>query len=65
MTNGGGMVAACLKADDQQTIDMLSRCRLFALAESLGAIESLVGQPLVDEPWLAAGRGPSRARHPP
>jgi cystathionine gamma-lyase len=40
MTNGGGMVAAYLKADDQQTIDVLSHCRLFALAESLGAIES-------------------------
>ncbi len=32
MTNGGGMVAAYLKADDQQTIDVLSHCRRFALA---------------------------------
>lgn len=45
MDGGGGMVAAYLKADEQQVVDVLSRFRLFALAESLGAVESLVGQP--------------------
>ncbi|MCG6203443.1 PLP-dependent aspartate aminotransferase family protein [Rhodopseudomonas sp. HC1] len=45
MDGGGGMVAAYLKADDQQTVAVLSRFKLFALAESLGAVESLVGQP--------------------
>ncbi|MCP9625500.1 PLP-dependent aspartate aminotransferase family protein [Rhodopseudomonas palustris] len=45
MHGGGGMVAAYLKADEQQVVDVLSRFRLFALAESLGAVESLVGQP--------------------
>jgi cystathionine gamma-lyase len=45
MANGGGMVAAFLKADDAQTIEVLKRFRLIALAESLGAVESLVGQP--------------------
>ncbi len=45
MHGGGGMVAAYVKADDQQVINVLSRFRLFALAESLGAVESLVGQP--------------------
>lgn len=45
MQGGGGMVAAYLKADDQQTAAVLSRFRLFTLAESLGAVESLVGQP--------------------
>ncbi|NEW93850.1 PLP-dependent aspartate aminotransferase family protein [Rhodopseudomonas sp. BR0M22] len=45
MDGGGGMVAAYLDADDQRTVAVLSRFRLFALAESLGAVESLVGQP--------------------
>jgi cystathionine gamma-lyase len=45
MTGGGGMVSAYLKANEQQTVAVLSRVRLFALAESLGAVESLVGQP--------------------
>ncbi|MBB5046939.1 cystathionine gamma-lyase [Rhodopseudomonas rhenobacensis] len=45
MSNGGGMVAAYLKADEQQTVEVLKRFRLIALAESLGAVESLVGQP--------------------
>ncbi|WP_420133386.1 trans-sulfuration enzyme family protein [Rhodopseudomonas sp.] len=45
MQGGGGMVAAYLKGDDQQVTAVLSRFRLFALAESLGAVESLVGQP--------------------
>jgi cystathionine gamma-lyase len=45
MTGGGGMVSAYLKANEQETVTVLSRVRLFALAESLGAVESLVGQP--------------------
>jgi cystathionine gamma-lyase len=45
MAGGGGMVSAYLKANEQQTVAVLSRVRLFALAESLGAVESLVGQP--------------------
>jgi cystathionine gamma-lyase len=45
MTGGGGMVSAYIKATEQQTVAVLSRVRLFALAESLGAVESLVGQP--------------------
>jgi len=47
MANGGGMVAAYLAADDHQTVEVLKRFRLFALAESLGAVESLVGQPWI------------------
>jgi cystathionine gamma-lyase len=45
MAGGGGMVSAYLKANEQETVAVLSRVRLFALAESLGAVESLVGQP--------------------
>jgi cystathionine gamma-lyase len=45
MAHGGGMIAAFLKADDSDTVEVLKRFRLIALAESLGAVESLVGQP--------------------
>jgi cystathionine gamma-lyase len=45
MANGGGMIAAYLRASDQRAVEVLSRFQLFALAESLGAVESLVGQP--------------------
>jgi cystathionine gamma-lyase len=45
MTNGGGMVATYLAASDAQVIQALERFRLFTLAESLGAVESLVGHP--------------------
>jgi cystathionine gamma-lyase len=45
MKNGGGMVAAHLAASDAQIIHVLERFRLFTLAESLGAVESLVGHP--------------------
>jgi cystathionine gamma-lyase len=69
MANGGGMVAAYLGADAQQTADVLSRFRLFALAESLGAIESLVGQPwsmshasLPEQDRLARGIRPNLIR---
>jgi cystathionine gamma-lyase len=47
MANGGGMIAAYLAADEERTIEVLKRFRIFALAESLGAVESLVGQPWV------------------
>ncbi len=45
MKNGGGMIAAYLAASDAQVIDVLGRFRLLTLAESLGAVESLVGHP--------------------
>jgi cystathionine gamma-lyase len=45
MKNGGGMVAAFIKADPAQAISVLERFEIFALAESLGGIESLVGHP--------------------
>jgi cystathionine gamma-lyase len=45
MKNGGGMVSVFLKADQPQVISVLERFELFALAESLGGIESLVGHP--------------------
>jgi cystathionine gamma-lyase len=45
MKNGGGMVAAYLAASDAQVVETLERFSLFTLAESLGAVESLVGHP--------------------
>lgn len=58
MATGGGMIAAYLKADGAKTAEALSRFRLFALAESLGAVESLVGQP-----WtMSHGSVPEDAR---
>jgi cystathionine gamma-lyase len=45
MKNGGGMVAAFVKGGETQAVAMLERLRLFALAESLGGIESLAGHP--------------------
>ena len=45
MSGGGGMVSFVLKADEAATIAVLERFKLFALAESLGGVESLVGHP--------------------
>ena len=41
----GGMVTIRLKADLAGTKRFLERCRLFALAESLGGVESLIEHP--------------------
>jgi cystathionine beta-lyase/cystathionine gamma-synthase len=43
----GGMISVELKANLQQTKDMLSRCQIFALAESLGGVESLIEHPAI------------------
>ncbi len=43
----GGMISLLLKADLNQTQKMLSRCRLFTLAESLGGVESLIEHPAI------------------
>ncbi|HLN07592.1 MAG TPA: PLP-dependent transferase, partial [Xanthobacteraceae bacterium] len=45
MRNGGGMVSAFIKGTEAHTVAVLERFKLFALAESLGGIESLVGHP--------------------
>lgn len=41
----GGMISAELKADLAGTRAFLERCEIFALAESLGAVESLIEHP--------------------
>ena len=45
MNSGGGMVAVVLAGGEAKAVAMLERLRLFALAESLGGIESLAGHP--------------------
>ena len=45
MRGFGGIVTAELKGVREDTIRFLERCRLFALAESLGGVESLVNHP--------------------
>jgi len=43
----GGMITVELKNNLQETIKMLERCKLFALAESLGGVESLIEHPAI------------------
>lgn len=43
----GGMISAELRCDLAQTVKVLERCKLFALAESLGGVESLIEHPAI------------------
>ncbi len=43
----GGMISVVLKGDLEFTRGMLERCRVFALAESLGGVESLIEHPAI------------------
>lgn len=45
MRGFGGMISVELKMNLDQTKQMLSRCKLFSLAESLGGVESLIEHP--------------------
>ncbi len=47
MRGFGGMVTAVLKMDLAATKKMLSACRIFTLAESLGGVESLIEHPAI------------------
>jgi len=47
MKHFGGMISVELKADLAQTAQMLERCRVFTLAESLGGVESLIEHPAI------------------
>jgi cystathionine gamma-lyase len=44
---GGGMVAMFVKGGVEDARRFLSRCRIFALAESLGGVESLIEHPAI------------------
>lgn len=43
----GGMITVELKCNLQETANMLERCQIFALAESLGGVESLIEHPAI------------------
>jgi cystathionine gamma-lyase len=45
MLNGGGMVTFAHRGSDADAIRFLERLHIFALAESLGGVESLAGHP--------------------
>lgn len=45
MRDFGGMVSLTLKGGKEAALRMLSRTKLFSLAESLGGVESLIGHP--------------------
>jgi cystathionine gamma-lyase len=45
MSSGGGMVSFFVKGSPEGTTRVLERTRYFALAESLGGVESLIGHP--------------------
>lgn len=47
MNGFGGMIAADLKGDLGSTRRFLENCRVFALAESLGGVESLIEHPAI------------------
>lgn len=47
MSGFGGMISVELKGDLATTVKMLERCHLFALAESLGGVESLIEHPAI------------------
>lgn len=43
----GGMISVNLKCNKAETVQMLERCQLFSLAESLGGVESLIEHPAI------------------
>src|SRR6202012_1118243 len=45
MSGFGGMISFELKGDIERAKRMISSCRIFSLAESLGGVESLIGHP--------------------
>jgi cystathionine gamma-lyase len=47
MRGFGGMVTAVLKGDLASSRRMLSACKIFTLAESLGGVESLIEHPAI------------------
>ena len=47
MPGFGGMISAIVKGGVEPASEMLKRCEIFALAESLGGIESLIEHPAI------------------
>lgn len=47
MQQFGGMMSVELKGNLSETVQVLERCRIFSLAESLGGVESLIEHPAI------------------
>lgn len=47
MDNFGGMISCNLDLSEAQTCKLLQHCKVFALAESLGGVESLIEHPAI------------------
>lgn len=47
MRDYGGMISVLVKGDLAKTKSILERCKIFALAESLGGVESLIEHPAI------------------
>jgi cystathionine gamma-lyase len=47
MQRGGGMITAVMKGDIDFAKKMLTACKIFTLAESLGGVESLIEHPAI------------------
>src|SRR5260370_15814301 len=45
MRDFGGMISVSLKGGNEAALRLLTRTKLFSLAESLGGVESLIGHP--------------------
>lgn len=45
MTDFGGMISISLRGGKEAALQLLTRTKLFSLAESLGGVESLIGHP--------------------
>lgn len=45
MAQPGGMISIVVRGDERRAAEVISRLKLFTLAESLGGVESLVSQP--------------------
>ena len=45
MRDFGGMISISLSGGKEAALRMITRTRLFSLAESLGGVESLIGHP--------------------
>jgi cystathionine beta-lyase/cystathionine gamma-synthase len=59
MHTGGGMISAVIKGGVDDASTMLSACRVFTLAESLGGVESLIESP----PLMTHASIPAEVRH--
>ncbi|MFB9068168.1 cystathionine gamma-synthase [Pseudofulvimonas gallinarii] len=47
MAGFGGIISVYVKGGREASVRMMERCRLFALAESLGGVESLINHPAI------------------